>query len=99
MSRFDRRWRECVRRARQASPRPLPEPPADLTRLVRRGSVVSGTDDPELTEWWRWYGSRGLAVATAILVGCVAFVIRDGSEAPSLRPGVEDAVAEVLWRL
>ncbi len=101
MSRFDQRWRCCLQVARRASPRPLPEPPTDLAETARRLGAGSGPgqDDWELIDWWRWYGTRGLAVATAILVSCVLVVIGDGREAPSLRPGVEDAVAEVLWRL
>lgn len=100
MKRFDQRWQECVRVARLAAPRPFAEPPlhraATLGRTLRS---VEPSPEPDPVDWWRWYGTRGLAVASVVLLACLFLGLRDRREGPSLRPGVEDAVAEVLWRL
>jgi hypothetical protein len=100
MKPFDRRWEDCVRVARRATPRPCAEPPLHLAPALRRAlrSAEPGPE-PEPVDWWRWYGTRGLAVASVLFVACLFFGMRDRRDAPSLRPGVEDAVAEVLWRL
>ncbi len=97
MNLFEERWRECVGRARAAvvteSGGWMPDGGRLLRRAVGRAEVV------EIEEWWRWYGARGLAVASVVLAGCLLFAVRGPRELPSLRPGVEDAVAEVLWSL
>lgn len=102
MNLFDRRWKECVRQARGAGdPRPLGAAPdgGRLLRRARQGGRGSESLAVEEEAWWRWYGVRGLAVATLVLAGCLLFAVRGPREVPSLRPGVEDAVAEVLWSL
>lgn len=102
MRRFDERWRECVRQARTAA-----EPPGDgplpssaaLLRRMRQARVRDAAENVEATDWWRWYGARGLAAATLVLAACLLFAFRGPRREPSLRPGVENAVAEVLWSL
>lgn len=103
MKRFSERWKECVRLARGngLDERPAPAEVVvglrpDWRSLVRAGEGGRAVDDAGL---WEWYGARGLAVASVVLAACVFFSVRGPREVPSLRPGVEDAVAEVLWSL
>ena len=100
MNRFEKRWRDCVGRARSAEVSEAEVALPDGGRLLRRAARQARQNEVvEIEEWWRWYGARGLAVASVILAGCLLFAVKGPREVPSLRPGVEDAVAEVLWSL
>lgn len=96
MESFDERWRECVRVARVGW-----EPPTETVwvslRTVVRAGAGAGMEE-EMVGWWRWYGARGLAVASVVLAVCWIFAVRVPRES-ALRPGVEDAVAEAVWSL
>ncbi len=103
MKRFNERWQECVRQVRRSRRERVSAGseaeiglPANWRRLVRAGG--SGVADEE-AGLWEWYGARGLAAASVVLALCLLFAVKGPREAPSLRPGVEDAVAEVLWSL
>ena len=102
MNAFDRRWQQCVRKAREALPNACPAPPQPEGGWLTIRPPLAPSPDPEVVElqqWWSWYGARSLVAASVVLVACLIVVARDRSQAPTLRPGVEDAVAEVLWRL
>lgn len=99
MKSFDERWSECVRSARKAwAAKPIPEP--SWAGIRRRRSAVAGeAAGTESEEWWRWYALRGFGFASLLAVACVAFAVRGPTPGHPLRPGVENAVAEVLWLL
>ena len=102
MSTFDERWRNVARAARAAEP-PLPEPPLHRVRswMDRRAAAAVAGEFGAGDLWFR-YGTRGLATATLVLLASVWFAlggtVRDRESAP-LRPGIENAVAEVFWLL
>ena len=106
MSTFDERWRNMARAARAAEP-PLPEPPLHRVRswMDRRAAAAvagEGAGESGAGDLWFRYGTRGLATATVVLLASVWFAlggsVRDRESAP-LRPGIENAVAEVFWLL
>ncbi len=100
MSHFEERWKECVRVARLAPGRGDPPPPLVAAIQARRNrSPEEDPSDVETAAWWRWYGTRGVAVASLVAVVCVVFALQGMKERDPFRPGVEDAVAEVFFLL
>jgi|GEM_PF-2473952 len=100
MSGFHERWKACARVAQTA--RPVKDsPPPSWEAIQRQRAKLSG--NAELREdsmaWWGWYGARGVAVASVVVLVCLVFAARGPREGHPLRPGVEDAVAEVFWLL
>lgn len=96
MNEFDRRWKECVARARAAQPAKETAP----AHLVRRWAA-QWTDEPalSLSGLWLQMIGRALIGAAALLAVC-AWIGFGGIRAESpFTPHVEDTVAQVFWML
>lgn len=100
MNRFEERWKACARVARRARQGEADSPP-DWWAIQRRRAELERVQDPqaESMEWWGWYGARGVAVASVLVLVCLAVASRGPRDFHPLRPGVEDAVSEVFWLL
>lgn len=97
MNDFEHRWQQCLSRARQASPREAAlAPPGFATRVVARCKAAPGI---QLERIWERMAFGSLVALLAVLTLCVAL------EGPHLRdshpwnPGLENIVAQVVWRL
>lgn len=98
MSEFDRRWQELAGQARK-----VPATPADdiaplgfATRVLARRPAPAGPASEDL--WLRWL-RPSLATMAAVAVVLTGLEVR-ASRAPVLtRPGIENTVAQVLWKL
>lgn len=98
MSEFDRRWQELAGKARNgpAARADDPAPPGFATRVLARRPERAGPATEDL--WLRWL-RPSLATMATIAVVLTGLEVR-ASRAPVLaRPGIENAVAQVLWRL
>lgn len=100
MKGFEERWAECVRVVRMARRAEADPPPSwAAIQALRRGRAREDDAEVESMAWWRWYGARGVAVASVLMVVCLVFASRGPQDRHPLRPGVEDAVSEVFWLL
>jgi hypothetical protein len=100
MSGFEERWKACTRAARgiqEADASPPPSWAAIQRRRAELGKEAEAREDS--LDWWGWYGARGVAVASVVVLVCLLFAARGPQESHPLRPGVEDAVAEAFWLL
>lgn len=107
MSTFNQRWDRLVASARRAPTPPLPSAPGHQVgawmRAARaRGFGAAARGGPSSGDLWLSYGLRGLATAALVLLVSVWFAFggrRGEREGTPLRPGIENAVAEVFWLL
>jgi anti-sigma-K factor RskA len=96
MNDFDTKWQACATRARQAARRDEQAPFGFATRVVARASQPGTT--PAEFAWDRWL-ARLLAGAVAVLVVCSAVELPHLRDAQPLEPGIENAVAQLVWSL
>jgi hypothetical protein len=100
MSGFQERWKACTRLARTIPKADEPSPPSWAGIQRRRAELGRDAEAGEDSlAWWGWYGARGVAVASVVVLVCLLFAARGPEEGHPLRPGVEDAVAEAFWLL
>ena len=100
MSGFDERWRTCAASARRATSvdgaREL-EPEAPVHRAAHWLSRMGLPDANETgVGLWRTYGLRGFATALLALVVCAGLWMRGGAETDTLRPRIENSMAQAL---
>jgi hypothetical protein len=97
MKHFDENWKECARQAGRTPPRDESAPFGFARRVVARslhaGSAASVEDA------WERLAPRWLAVALAVLAFCAAIEMPHLREMHPLNPGVENTIAQLLWRL
>ncbi|MCL4177078.1 MAG: hypothetical protein KJ072_04945 [Verrucomicrobia bacterium] len=98
MNDFDRKWQACATRARQAPGSDEPVPLGFTTRVLARawptpGSVAS------LEQIWQRLTWRSLAVTGVFLAVCAVLELPHLRDAKPLEPGIENAVAQLVWRL
>lgn len=98
MNEFDQRWQELTARARRV-PSPADDdtaPAGFATRVLahRPTPAAGGAEDL----WLRWL-RPSLVTMAALAVVLTGLEVR-ASRAPALpRPGIENTVAQVLWKL
>jgi hypothetical protein len=97
MNEFDRRWQNCVARAREAPRRPDEMPFGFATRVL--AGMSRGELEPSPTLLWERLGLRALACVTALLLLLGAAEYRDSRQPALTRPGVEHWVTQSLWML
>jgi hypothetical protein len=96
MKRFDSQWQTCAARARQTPPRDEPPPFGFAPRVVARAFRA----EPPVSEpAWDRLAMRLLAGAAAVLVFCLAVEWPHLRDARPLEPGIENAVAQLVWSL
>ena len=96
MKDFDTKWQACAARARQVSRRDE-QPPFGFANRVTARSIQRGTPSVEFT--WDRVLLRMLACAVAVLVLCAAVELPHFRDAQPLEPGIENAVAQLVWSL
>jgi hypothetical protein len=97
MNDFDRRWQDCVARARQAPARPATAPFGFTTRVLAAVEEPARGALPALL--WQRLGLRALVAVTTALVVLGTMEYRD-ARSPSLAlPRVEHGVTATFWML
>ena len=96
MKDFDDKWQTCAAQARRTPPRDDAPPFGFAARVV---ALASEQKSPTVEDVWGWLSMRLLSAAFLVLILCAIL------EAPHLRgprplePGIENAVAQIVWRL
>ena len=96
MNDFDTKWQACAARARQASFRDEQPPFGFATRVVAQTTQWAAA--PVDFAWDRVL-ARLLAGAVAVLLVCAAVELPHLRNAQPLQPGIENAVAQLVWSL
>ena len=96
MSDFERRWQDCVVRARQAATGPVQAPAGFATRAWSRWAAESGTCPPA---GWAALSLRALILATIALLMCVATEFYSSSPGSVFALHLEDVVTNAWGKL
>lgn len=96
MNNFEKNWQRCVARARQVAARDDTAPFGFATRVLAAGLPEAG---PELELIWVRLALRWLAGVSAGLAVCAALELPHLHDSRPLNPGVENTVAQLVWRL
>lgn len=99
MSDFQTRWRALAREAARDVSSPVVAPPGFASRVVRLAMNRSGALGPAAPDLWFRLGARSLAGALAVLVLMVLLELPHWRSRPVLEPGIENAVAQLVWSL
>ncbi len=96
MNHFDAKWQRGAARAREAAPRDTTMPHGFTARvLAAAGAPASPAWEPV----WCRLSLGWLAGALAALAICALLELPHLRETPPLDPGVENTVAQLIWRL
>jgi hypothetical protein len=98
MKDFENRWQACVARARQAPPADAEAPfgfAARVVSLARRDQ----RKEPDPIGVWQGMAVRLLAGAAGLLLIFAALELPHLGQRRALEPGIEHAVAKVVWSL
>jgi hypothetical protein len=98
MNDFNAKWQACAARAREAS-RPDEEAPFGFAARVQRAVLASTTSSPGLEFAWQRLTWRSLGFVGAILLICAIVEVPHLNDRKPLEPGIENAVAQVVWNL
>ncbi len=96
MNRFDGKWQACAERAGRAQEREIIAPFGFATRVVAI-AMQRPTASPETV--WERLALGSLAGVILLLVLCTAAEFPHLRDSQPLHPGVENAVAQVVWSL
>lgn len=96
MNDFDNQWQRCVARARKATPRDDAAPFGFATRVLAARHALA---EPALERAWERLALSWLACVVAGLAVCAALELPHLRDSHPLKPGVENTVAQLLWRL
>ncbi len=96
MNDFDKRWQTCAARARQAPARSESPPPGFAMRVLGRKPSAM---EMALEALWERLAMRWLAGVAAVLVVCAALELPNLRAAPLLKPGIENTVTQLAWKL
>jgi len=95
MKNFDEKWQACAARARRTEPRDESAPFGFAARVAARAASV-----PPEAGWFRErLMVRWLGGAVAALAMCAALELPHWRGSPPLEPGIENAVAQLVWAL
>lgn len=96
MKNFDAKWQTCAAQARNAAPRSEAAP----FGLAGRVAARAGQTAPRPAEFiWERHVVRWLAGAVAVLALCAVMELPHWRETRPLEPGIENAVAQLVWAL
>jgi len=99
MDEFDRRWRECAARAREARGPEAGAPPGFAGAVITRREAGAAPAAPPAALAWERYSLRAAAAAVLILIACAVADARLARHENAFVPHVEDTVAKVFWML
>jgi hypothetical protein len=96
MKNFDLKWQALAAKARQAPRREAAAPAGFASRVMARTRAREDISAEEI--WWRLI-VRFLGLAIPVLILCALLEGRHLGEEPLLETGLENTVAEILYRL
>ena len=96
MKNFEKKWRLCAARARQAPARSESPPPGFVTRVLWQPSPAMETS---LEALWEQLAMRWLGAVAGVLVVCAALELPNLRPDPVLKPGIEDTITQLVWKL
>jgi hypothetical protein len=98
MNNFDRKWQSCVAQARQA---PQRDDTAPFGFAARVQSLATSTSAPavSLELVWQRLTWQSLLLAGTALIVCAIVELPHLRDAHPLEPGIENAVAQLVWSL
>jgi hypothetical protein len=95
MNDFDEKWQRCAARARRAPPRDDAAPFGFATRVLTAGPPPA----PARERVWERLAFASLAAVVAVAAVCAALELPHLRDARPLDPGMENIVAQLVWRL
>lgn len=98
MNDFNAKWQTCAARAREAS-HPKNQAPFGFAARVQRAVLASKSTSPGVELAWQRLTWRSLGFVAAILAVCAVIELPHLNDRKPLDPGIENAVAQVLWSL
>jgi hypothetical protein len=96
MNDFDKQWQRWMARARQSPPRDDTAPFGFATRVLAAGRRP---EEPALERAWERLALGWLAGVVAGLAVCAVLEMPHLRDSHPLNPGLENTVAQILWRL
>ncbi len=100
MSKFDERWKICANHAGRAPEHDLAAPCGFATRVVARVAAAKGENESaRLDLVLQQLTVRLLGLVCAFLVLCAALELPHLGDRKPLDPGIENAVAQLVWNL
>ncbi len=98
MKNFDARWQHLANQSRSAK-RPDEQAPFGFAARITARAFARTPGKPSALPVWERLLARFLTGATAALVICAAMEWRYFRDRQPLDPGIENAVAELVWTL
>lgn len=99
MKNFDIKWQALAAEARRAPRRGEEPPPGFASRVMAQLRAAEETSEVSAEEmWWRLI-VRFLGLAIPVLILCAILEGRHLDGGPPLETGLENTVAEILYRL
>lgn len=98
MTKFDRNWQVCAARARENA-RADENPPFGFASRVLSAARHTLERPMSLEEVWQRLTWRFLAVVTSVLVIFAALELPHFSNHTTMKPGIENTVAQLVWTL
>lgn len=98
MNNFDQKWQECAARARQAPESDEPVPRGFTARVLAQ-TWTAPASMASLEQIWQRLTWRSLAVTGVFLAVCAVLELPHLRDPKPLEPGIENAVAQLVWRL
>jgi hypothetical protein len=99
MKNFDSKWQNCAEHARKATPRVAGAPYGLAKRVLARVRAEAAAPVPLLGDAWGRLTLRLLAAAIPVLALCLFLEAKHLRGAPPLESGLENTVAQLVWRL
>jgi len=96
MKDFDKKWQICVAKARQAAAR-SESPPLGFARRVLGQELPPM--EKGLEAIWERLAMRLLAGVAGVLIVCAVLEVPNLRAGPLLKPGIENTVSQVVWKL
>jgi anti-sigma-K factor RskA len=98
MSDFKTNWQRCVARARENPPRDETVPFGFASRVLsQRSETASSAASLEMA--WQRLIWRCLIATAALLVICAVIEMPHFKPRPTMQPGIENTVAQLVWSL
>src|SRR6516162_6127422 len=99
MNPFDVKWQACVARARKVPGQKEEVPFGFATRVLSAVAAQRSSEMASLEAVWQRLTLRSLRWIAALLVLCAILELPHLRERRPLEPGIEDTVAQLVWRL
>lgn len=99
MKTFEDKWKDCVSCARQAPTRAEKAPFGFAGRVLARVAARVPSEAISLELIWQRLALRSLSAIAVCLVACAAFEIPRWRVHRPLETGIENTVAQLIWRL